>query len=80
MDLTTDHNERLPLTAAARTTMEALSEYGITADRDGMHVLPPEQLHQSVTMQEECKEFLSKTKQFNNIVADFITVMESKSR
>ena len=60
--------------------MEALSEYGITADRDGMHVLPPEQLHQSVTMQEECKEFLSKTKQFNNIVADFITVMESKSR
>eukprot|EP00966_Prymnesium_polylepis_P058621 1357630-Prymnesium_polylepis.1 len=60
--------------------LQALAEYGIHADRDGMHVLPPEQLQQSVTMQEECKEFLSKTKQFNNIVADFITVMESKSR
>lgn len=33
-----------------------------------------------MTMQEECKEFLSKTKQFNGIVADFITVMESKSK
>lgn len=60
--------------------MEALAEVGIHTDRDGMHVLPPEQLQQSLTMQEECKEFLSKTKQFNSIVADFITVMEGKSK
>ena len=33
-----------------------------------------------MALQEECKEFLSKTKQFNEIVADFITVMESKSK
>ena len=31
-------------------------------------------------MQEECKEFLAKTKQFNDIVGDFIDVMESKSK
>lgn len=60
--------------------MSALSDHGIHPDRDGLHVLPPEQLQQSITMQEECKEFLSKTKQFNAIVADFITVMESKSK
>ena len=60
--------------------MSALSEHGIHPDRDGLHVLPPEQLQQSLTMQEECKEFLSKTKQFNGIVTDFISVMESKSK
>jgi len=58
----------------------ALAEQGIHADKDGLHVLPPEQLQQSVTMQEECKAFLTKTKQFNDIVADFIAVMESKSK
>merc|ERR1712227_162705 len=69
-----------PNVLAGTVALQALAEYGIHADREGMHVLPPEQLQQSVTMQEECKEFLSKTKQFNSIVADFITVMESKSR
>ena len=59
---------------------QALSERGIHADRDGLHLLPPEQLQQSAALQEECKEFLSKTKQFNEIVQDFITVMESKSK
>ena len=59
---------------------DALAEKGIHADRDGLHLLPPEQLQQSVALQEECKEFLSKTKQFNEIVADFITVMEGKSK
>ena len=58
----------------------ALAEKGIHADRDGLHLLPPEQLQSSVALQEECKEFLSKTKQFNEIVADFIGVMESKSK
>ncbi|KAL3909999.1 MAG: hypothetical protein SGPRY_009219, partial [Prymnesium sp.] len=60
--------------------MQALAEYGIHADREGMHLLPPQQLEQSVHMQQECKDFLSRTKQFNTIVTDFITVMESKSR
>ena len=59
---------------------DALVEKGIHADRDGLHLLPPEQLQQSVALQEECKEFISKTKQFNEIVADFITVMEGKSK
>ena len=59
---------------------DALAEKGIHADRDGLHLMPPEQLQQSVALQEECKEFLSKTKQFNEIVADFITVMEGKSK
>ena len=59
---------------------EQLAEKGIHADRDGLHLMPPDQLGQSVALQEECREFLSKTKQFNEIVADFITVMEAKSK
>ena len=59
---------------------QALSERGIHADCDGLHLLPPDQLQQSAALQDECKEFLSKTKQFNEIVQDFITVMESKSK
>ena len=59
---------------------EQLAEKGIHADRDGLHLMPPDQLQQSVALQEECREFLSKTKQFNEIVADFITVMEGKSK
>jgi len=60
--------------------MSALAELGVHADRDGLHVMPPEQLQGAVSMQEECKEFLAKTKQFNDIVGDFIDVMESKSK
>ena len=60
--------------------LHALAEQGIHADRDGLHVMPPEQLQAAQSMQEECKEFLSKTKQFNDIVGDFIEVMESKSK
>jgi hypothetical protein len=62
------------------SALEALAEQGINADRDGLHVMPPEMLQGAVAMQEECKEFLSKTKQFNDIVGDFIEVMESKSK
>ena len=62
------------------SVQQALAERGIHADREGLHLLPPDQLQQSASLQEECKEFLSKTKQFNEIVADFITVMESKSK
>ena len=62
------------------SVMAALAEQGIHADRDGLHVMPPEMLQGAVSMQEECKEFLSKTKQFNDIVGDFIDVMESKSK
>ena len=47
---------------------------------DGLHLLPPDQLAQSQQLQSETKEFLEKTKAFNEIVADFITVMEGKSK
>ena len=59
---------------------EQLAEKGIHADRDGLHLLPPDQLAQSQQLQSETKEFLEKTKAFNEIVADFITVMEGKSK
>ena len=62
------------------SALATLAEAGIHADRDGLHVMPPEMLQGAVAMQEECKEFLSKTKQFNDIVGDFIDVMESKSK
>jgi len=62
------------------SALAALADAGIHADRDGLHVMPPDQLQSAQQMQEECKEFLSKTKQFNDIVGDFIDVMESKSK
>ena len=62
------------------SALATLAEAGIHADRDGLHVMPPDMLQGAVAMQEECKEFLSKTKQFNEIVSDFIEVMESKSK
>lgn len=43
-------------------------------------MLPPEQMTASVSLQDETKEFLAKTKSFNEIVADFISVMESRSK
>jgi len=58
----------------------ALAEQGIHADRDGLHLLPPEQAKESATLQEECKEFLGKTQQFGEIISDFITVMESRAK
>ena len=66
--------------SGSMSVIAALAEQGVTADRDGLHVMPPEMLQGAVSMQEECKEFLSKTKQFNDIVGDFIDVMESKSK
>jgi len=57
-----------------------LEKAGIHATRDGLHLLPPDQMQQSQQLQEECKEFLGKTKQFGEIVADFISVMESRSK
>ena len=57
-----------------------LEQKGIHADGDGLHLLPPDQLAQSQQLQSETKEFLEKTKAFNEIVADFITVMEGKSK
>ena len=68
------------LSSAAMSALSALAELGVHADRDGLHVMPPDQLAGAMSMQEECKEFLAKTKQFNDIVGDFIDVMESKSK
>ena len=57
-----------------------LSEQGIHADRDGLHVVDPDQMQKSAALQQESKEFLGKTKQFQELVADFIQVMESRSQ
>ena len=62
--------------SAARDALEAA---GIHADREGLHLLPPEQMQQSDALQKECQEFLGKTKTFTEIVADFVNVMESRS-
>lgn len=62
------------------SALAALAELGVHADRDGLHVMPPDQLQGAMSMYEESKEFLAKTKQFNDIVGDFIDVMESKSK
>ena len=55
----------------------ALAEKGIHADRDGLHLLPPEQLQSSVALQEECKEFLEKITQFNALVQSITQVFEA---
>lgn len=62
------------------SALATLAEHGIHADRDGLHVLPPELLQGAESMQKECEVFLDKTKQFNLIVGDFIDVMEGKSK
>ena len=48
--------------------------------RHGLHLLPSSTSGESQQLQSETKEFLEKTKAFNEIVADFITVMEGKSK
>mmetsp|Transcript_23004 Transcript_23004/g.50325 ORF Transcript_23004/g.50325 Transcript_23004/m.50325 type:complete len:137 (-) Transcript_23004:460-870(-) len=58
----------------------ALEKAGVHADRDGLHVIPPEQMQDSSALHEECNQFLAKTKQFNELVADFVSVMESRSK
>ena len=45
---------------------------------DGIRLLPPEKLEQATQLQEDCTEFLSKTKQFHEIVSEFMTVMDAK--
>ena len=62
------------------SALALLAEQGIHADREGLHVMPAEMLSNATALQEASKEFLSKTKQFNDIVGDFIEVMESKSK
>jgi len=58
----------------------ALAEQGIHADKNGLHLLPPEQANEAATLQEECREFLGKTQQFGEIISDFISVMESRAK
>ena len=68
---------------AASVTMSALSalaEQGIHADRDGLHLVPPEDMERSAALQRDSQEFLNKTKQFDELVTDFIQVMESRSK
>ena len=64
----------------AMSALALLAEQGIHADREGLHVMPAEMLSNATALQEASKEFLSKTKQFNDIVGDFIEVMEGKSK
>ena len=57
-----------------------LEQKGIPRRRRRPPPAAAHQLAQSQQLQSETKEFLEKTKAFNEIVADFITVMEGKSK
>ena len=59
------------------SAMQMLAEQGIYADRDGVHLLPPEQMQQASALQDECKDFLGKTNQLNELVAGFVSTMEA---
>ncbi|KAG8461977.1 hypothetical protein KFE25_013996 [Diacronema lutheri] len=50
----------------------------LSVEKDGIRLLPPEKLEQATALQEDCSEFLSKTKQFHQIVTDFMHVMDAK--
>ncbi|KAJ1633206.1 intraflagellar transport protein 20 [Pavlovales sp. CCMP2436] len=50
----------------------------LSVEKDGIRLLAPEKLEQATALQEDCSEFLSKTKQFHGIVSDFMQVMEAK--
>ena len=62
------------------SALSALAEQGIHADRDGLHLVPPEDMERSAALQRDSQEFLNKTKQFDELVSDFIHVMESRSK
>ena len=62
------------------SALSALAEQGIHADRDGLHLVPPEDMERSAALQRDSQEFLNKTKQFDELVSDFIQVMESRSK
>ena len=66
-----------PVTMSA---LSALAEQGIHADRDGLHLVPPEDMERSAALQRDSQEFLNKTKQFDELVSDLIQVMESRSK
>lgn len=51
----------------------------LSVDKDGsIKLLAPEKLEQAIGLKEDSFEFLSKTKQFHQIVSDFMSVMEAK--
>lgn len=50
----------------------------LSVEKDGIRLLPPEKLEQATALQEDCTEFLSKTKQFHQIVSEFMGVMDAK--
>jgi intraflagellar transport protein 20 len=50
----------------------------LSVDKDGIKLLAPEKLEQATGLKEDSFEFLSKTKQFHQIVSDFMSVMEAK--
>ena len=58
----------------------ALAAAGIHADRDGLHLIPPAAMSDSVALHEECGQFLTKTRAFNELVNEFIEVMEARAR
>ena len=45
------------------SALSTLAEHGIHADKEGMHLLPPEQMQQSTQLQDECKEWEDKARQ-----------------
>jgi intraflagellar transport protein 20 len=50
----------------------------LSVEKDGIRLLAPEKLEQATMLQEDCSAFVSKTKQFHQIVTDFMQVMDAK--
>lgn len=57
-----------------------LDAQGLDVDRDGVHMLPQENIKEANALQEECREFMTKTGQFNSIVQDYISVVDVQAK
>mmetsp|Transcript_16673 Transcript_16673/g.43194 ORF Transcript_16673/g.43194 Transcript_16673/m.43194 type:complete len:130 (-) Transcript_16673:309-698(-) len=52
----------------------------LSVEKDGIRLLPPDKLEQATAMQEDCNVFISKSKQFHEIVTEFMQVMDAKQQ
>ena len=50
----------------------------LSVEKDGIRLLPPEKLEQAQALQEDCNEFITKAKTFQDIVTEFMQVMDAK--
>ena len=58
----------------------ALLAAGIHADNTGIHLLPPDKMNNASELQKDTKEFLLKTKQFGEIMQDYVALMDSRAK